>query len=150
MGLFSSLAGSFKKSKKLQKLQKQISPPGQSVGDLVSDFKQTLSSGVNRKDQALEEFLDLCESDEGVAKVMSQYSLSRSDLKNIYIRLNTAGLGQYIKGHHAALSSIAYYEPLLYIVESEKRGENWSTIVGNILYYWDGKIPQSGLINQLG
>lgn len=150
MGFFSSLTGSFKKSKKLQKLQKQISPPGQSVGDLVSDFKQTLSSGVNQKDKALEEFLNLCESDEGVAKVMSQYNLSRSDLKDIYIRLSAAGLGQYIKGHHAALSSIAYYEPLLYIVESEKRGENWSTIVGNLLYYWDGKIPQSGLINQLG
>ena len=149
MGLFSSLAGSFKKSKKLQKLQKQISPPGQSAGDLVSDFKQSLASGTSRRDQALEEFLDLCESDEGVSKVMHQYNLSRDDLKNIYIRLNTAGLGQYIKGHHAALSSIAYYEPLLYIVESEKRGEGWSNIVGNILYYWDGTIPQSGLINKL-
>lgn len=81
MGLFSSLVGSFKKSKKLQKLQKQISPPNQSVGVMNSDFKQTLSSGINKKDKALEEFLNLCESDDGGAKVMSQYSLSKSDLK---------------------------------------------------------------------
>jgi hypothetical protein len=149
MGLFSSLSGSFKKSRKLQKLQKQISLPGQSVDDLVSDFKQSLSSGTNRQDQVLEKYLDLCESDEGVAKVISQYNLSRGDLKTIYIRLNAAGLGQYIKGHHAALSTIAYYEPLLYFVESEKRGEGWSNIVGNLFCYWEGTIPQYGLINKL-
>lgn len=149
MGLISTLVGSFKKSKKLQKLQRQISPPGQSVLGLVSDFRQSLSNEVDPKDQALEEFLDLCESDEGVLKVVNEFKLTRIDLKRIYIRLNAAGLGQYIKGHHVALSSIAYYEPLRYIVESERHGENWGNIARNILFYWEGKIPQFGLIKKL-
>ena len=147
MGLFSSLTGSLKKSKKLQKLQKQISPPNQSTEDLISELSEVIKHGTSREDQALEEYLNLCESDEGVAKVIGQYNLSRDDLKLIHTKLTTAGLGQYIKGHYAALSTIAYYEPLLYYVTSERRGESWLTIVGNLLDYWNGAIPQSGLIS---
>lgn len=78
MGIFSSLARSFKKSNKLQKLQKEISPPRQSVEDWVD---LTRPGGISRREQALEEFLDLCESDEGVANVIKQYNLNRGDLK---------------------------------------------------------------------
>jgi len=134
MGFFSSLKGSFNKSKRLNKLQMEIS--GQ-------------SSGADRKDQPLEEFLDLCESDEGVAKVMLQYNLNRNDLKDIYRRLVRSGLGQWIKGHYAALSTIAYFEPLIYVVASEKKGTKWEEIVGNILYYWQGKIPQGRLYKKI-
>jgi len=80
MGIFSSLARSFKKSNKLQKLQKEISPPRQSGEDLA-DYARSLVSGTSRREQALEEFLDLCESDEGVANVIKQYNLNRGDLK---------------------------------------------------------------------
>jgi hypothetical protein len=134
MGFFSSLKGSFNKSKRLNKLQMEIS--GQ-------------SSGADRKGQPLEEFLDLCESDEGVAKVMLQYNLNRNDLKDIYRRLVSVGLGQWIKGHYAALSTIAYFEPLIYVVDSEKNGTEWMEIVGNILYYWQGKIPQGKLYKKI-
>ena len=134
MGFFSSLKGSFNKSKRLNKLQMEIS--GQ-------------SSGADRKDQPLEEFLDLCESDEGVAKVMLQYNLNRNDLKDIYRRLVRSGLGQWIKGHYAALSTIAYFETLIYVVASEKKGTKWEEIVGNILYYWQGKIPQGRLYKKI-
>lgn len=149
MGLFSSVISSIKKSKKLQKLQKQIAPRGQNVGGLVSDLKQSVANGTSRKDQAFEEFIDLCESDEGVSKVIRQYKLSRADLKQIYARLTAAGLDQYVKGHHVALSTIAYYEPLLFVVESERRGEDWMNVIGDLFSYWQGTIPQSGLINKL-
>jgi hypothetical protein len=150
MGFFSSLAGSYKKSKRLFALQEEISPPGRTIDDLISDVRNQLSSGTSRRDRALEEFLDLCEADEGITRVQNEYNLSREDLKKIYIRLNAAGLGQWIKGHYAALSTIAYFEPLLYVVESERRGTKWITIVENLLYYWDGNIPQGGLLQQLG
>jgi predicted transcriptional regulator len=131
MGFFSSLKGSFNKSKMLRNLQMEI------------------TSGANRKNQAIDEFLDLCESDEGVAKVMIQYNLNRNDLKDIYKRLVGSGLGQWIKGHYAALSTIAYFEPLIYVVDSEKKGTKWEEIVGNILYYWQGKIPQGRLYKKI-
>lgn len=149
MGFFSSLTISVKKSIRLQKLQKEISPINQNAGDLIADFKQSIGSGFSARNKALEEFLDLCESDEGVSKIMLHYNLNRIDLKNIYVRLNSAGLDQYIKGHHAALSTIAYYEPLLYVVESERRGNEFGSIVRKLILYWDGIIPQKGLLKTL-
>ena len=149
MGFFSNLAGSWKKSSRLQDLQKVIAPPNQNLNDLVSGIKRSLESGMSEKDRALEDFLDLCESDDGVKKVMAIEHLSRSDLKQLYIRLSAAGLGQWIKGHYAALSTIAYVEPLQYLVRAEKRGIGWQTIVFNLLEYWEGKIPSGGLLRQV-
>ena len=141
MGFFSILTRSWKKSSRLEELQKAISPPNQSMGDLVAN--------AARRGHALEEFLDLCESDEGIQQVMKVESLSRSDLKQLYIRLSAAGLGQWIKGHHAALSTIAYVEPLQYAVRAQKRGVAWMEVVSNLLAYWEGQVPQGALLNQV-
>lgn len=141
MGFFSKITRSWKKSSRLEELQKAISPPNQSIGDLVAD--------AARKDHALEEFLDLCESDEGIQQVMKVESLSRSDLKQLYVRLSAAGLGQWIKGHQAALSTIAYVEPLQYAVRAQKRGVAWMEVVSNLLAYWEGQVPQGALLNQV-
>ena len=149
MGFFSALRGSWKKSKNLRKLQIRISPPNQSAEDIASNLMANMQSGRNDHDEALEEFLALCIKDEGVEKVMRNYDLDRDDLKKIYINLNLNGLGQWIKGHQAALSTIAYYEPLLFYVESEKRGEPYLQIVGALLEYWEGRIPQGGLLKAL-
>jgi hypothetical protein len=112
MGFFSNLTRSWKKSSRLQKLQKAIAPPNQKMIDLVSNAIHSPSVGQSPRDQALEEFLDLCESDEGVKQVMVIERLSRADLKQLYARLLAAGLGQWIKGHYAALSTIAQQFPM--------------------------------------
>ena len=108
-----------------------------------------LQSGRNEHDEALEEFLTLCTNDEGVSKVMADYGLGRDDMKKIYINLTANGLGQWIKGHQVALSTIAYFEPLLFHVESEKRGEPYMQTVRALLAYWEGRIPQGGLLKAL-
>lgn len=149
MGFFSNLTGSWKKSSRLQDLQKIIAPPDRNINDVVSGFKHSLEGGMSEKDRALEEFLDLCESDDGVKKVMEIEHISRSDLKQLYIRLSVAGLGQWIKGHYAALSTIAYVEPLQYLVRAEKRGIGWQEILFNLLEYWEEKIPSGGLLRQV-
>jgi hypothetical protein len=149
MGFISSRAGSFKKSKNLRKLQMLISPPDQTIEDITSNIMASLKSGRNERDEALKKFLDLCTNDEGVMKVMAEYNLSRDDLERIYINLNMNGLGQWIKGHQAALSTIAYYEPLLFHVVSERRGEPYMQTVGTLLAYWEGRIPQGGLLKAL-
>lgn len=149
MGFFSALIGSFKKSKNLRKLQVRISPPDQNIEDITSNFMDSLQSGRNDRYDAIEEYLDLCINDEGVKKVMMEYDLSRDDLKKVYINLIKTGLGQWIKGHHAALSTIAYYEPLLFHVESERRDGSYLETVGALLSYWEGRIPQGGLLKAL-
>ena len=149
MGFFSALIGSFKKSKNLRKLQLLISPPNQNIEDIASNFIDSIQSGRNDSDEAIEEYLDLCINDEGVKKVMMEYDLSRDDLKKVYSNLLITGLGQWIKGHYAALSTIAYYEPLLFYVESEKRDGSYLETAGALLSYWEGRIPQGGLLKAL-
>lgn len=149
MGFFSNLTRSWNKSSRLQELQKAIAPPNQSITNVVSNAKRSWDGGMNEKGRALEEFLDLCESDEGVKKVMEIEQLTRSDLRDLYFSLSAAGLGQWIKGHYAALSTIAYVEPLQYLVRAQKRGIGWGEIVLNLLDYWEGKIPSGELLRQV-
>jgi hypothetical protein len=99
MGFFSNLRQSWGKSSRLQELQKIIAPPNQSVNELASDLLRSFESGNNEKERALEDFLDLCESDAGVKKVMEIEHLSRSDLEELYHTLLKVGLGQWVKGH---------------------------------------------------
>lgn len=149
MGFLSNVIRSWKKSRRLRELQLKIAPPDRTTDDVVTDFMQSLRNGSSRKEQALEQFLDLCESDEGVRKVMETEGITRADLKEIYMHLSAAGLGQWIKGHYAALSTIAYVEPLIYAVRSQKRGTDWQQVTATLLRYWENEIPQGGLLQQV-
>jgi hypothetical protein len=61
-------------------------------------------------------------------------------------RICRAGLGQWVKGHYAALSTIAYGEPLLFLVRAERAGMNLREIASILLRYWSNEIPQGGLL----
>ena len=102
MGILSTFLRSWNKSSRLRRLQVKIAPPDQTVDNVAAVFMQNLHSGNSEQEKALEEFLDLCEEDDGIRKLMEIESLSRSDLKEIYHRLCRAGLGQWVKGHYAA------------------------------------------------
>jgi hypothetical protein len=146
MGILSTFVRSWKKSYRLRRLQLKIAPPEQTVDDMVAEFVPNRQSGNSEREKALEEFLDLCESDDGIRKLMEIESLSRSDLKEIYHRLCRAGLGQWVKGHYAALSTVAYGEPLLFFVRAERAGMNLREIAVILLRYWSNEIPQGGLL----
>ncbi len=152
MGFFSSLKRSWNKSTRLQELQKIISPPGQTANDIISDVMSDIGGSndkFERKKTALKEFLDLCESDEGVKNVMEIERISRDDLEQIYITLESSGSLGWIKGHYSPLSTIAYSEPLLYTVRSKKTGVNHFDILSNLQDYWSGKISQGGLLRKI-
>lgn len=137
MGLFSSLKKSWKKSGKLQKLQNRI-------------VSASRSFDTEKEEQFMNQYFEeICLQDKGIVSIINKYGLSKDDLYQYYINLSAAGLGQWIKGHYVPLSTIAYYEPLLYLVESKKRNVEWGAIVGNILDYWEGSINQGKLLNIL-
>lgn len=146
MGILSTFVRSWKKSYRLRRLQLKIAPPEQTVDDVVAELVPNLQSGNSEREKALEEFLDLCESDDGIRKLMEIESLSMSDLREIYHRLCRAGVGQWVKGHHAALSTIAYGEPLLFFVRAERAGMNLREIAVILLRYWSNEIPQGSLL----
>lgn len=147
MGFFSNLTRSFKKSSRLRELQLKIAPPGRGMNDMVSEFMRSLDAGTDEKESALEQYLDICGSDKAVKEAMRTEHLSRADLKALYVHLSAAGLGQWVKGHYAALSTIAYVEPLLYAIRAQKRGVNWCEITSKLLEYWEDKIPQGDLMH---
>lgn len=134
MGIFSRFKESWKKSGGVRKLQQKIA---------------SISFDSDKEERLMEEYLDLCMSDEGVVHVMRHYGLSKENLYQYYIQLSAAGLGQWIKGHYVPLSSITYFEPLLYLVEAKKRKIDWATIVGNLLQYWEGTFSHGGLLDIL-
>jgi len=146
MGFFSNVVGSWKKSSKLRELQTAIAPPGQTVDNMGAGFMQSLGAASDPKATALSAYFDLCEADEGVKNVMNLEGITRSDLEKTYASLRAIGLGQWIKGHYVALSTIAYPEPLLYLVRSRKRNVDPHTIASNLLDYWENKIPQGALL----
>jgi len=147
MGIFSRVKKSFKKSDELQRLQKIIAPPqGQLTSDYVRDVVSQIHSGSSNasgSSSALEEYLDLCESDEAIAEIMSETKLTRENLKQLYITLESTGMG-WVKGHYTPLSTIAYREPLLYCM-NEQGKSSMVTVAGNLTAYWKGAIGQGGL-----
>lgn len=147
MGIVSKLFNSLNKSKEIKRLQNIIDPE---IDDLVAKFRYLQSVDANTINAAIEEYLDLCESDENIAQIQIKYKINRNDLKKIYETLSSHGLSGWTKGHQCALSSIAYPEPLIYIIESEKRGSSWGEIVWRLSSYWDGQISQGTLIKYIG
>jgi len=146
-----ALLYSWKKSRRVRELQLKIAP--RSVRDLASDIEN-----ANERTEALDEFIDFCTADQGVAGVMLEYGLTRADLLELYDRFCTMGLGQWIGGHFVALSTIAYPVPLSYVAEARRRvavltGSTshaaWMTIALDLGDYWDGRIGRRGLARRL-
>jgi hypothetical protein len=149
MGIFSRLFSSLKKSKEIRRLQEQISPPLQASDDIAAWARARMAEGNSKRDRALEEYLTLCESDENIAQILARHQINRNDLKNMYEKINSYAPG-WTKDHHIALSSIAYPEPLIYIIDSERIGTNWGDIAWRLKAYWDGSISQGTLIKYIG
>jgi hypothetical protein len=102
MGFFKS----FSKSRKLRKISKNLASP-------ITDFKSLMS---NKKDKALAELLDLCESDPNVRYVMDRHNASRDVLEEIYHILCAVGAGQWVSGHYVAASALCYGATLDYLL----------------------------------
>ncbi|BCA57098.1 hypothetical protein W02_42380 [Nitrospira sp. KM1] len=149
MGLLAQMSVSWKSSR-LHRLEKTIAPPHQRVSLIVAELMCVLEQGgLTEKDRAFEEFVDLCESDEGIRRIMEAERLTRRDLKGIVVCLMARGLGEWIKGHYVALSTIAYAEPLQYFLRAERRGVHPQRVLRNLLDYWEGRISPQELLGHL-
>jgi hypothetical protein len=99
-----------------------------------------------RKPRALAEYLDLCENDPNIKEIMVLYNATRTNLEDIYGELLKNGCGGWINGHFAPLSSIAYTEPLMFILESKAQNKNMSEVALDVRRYWDEGIKLRNLI----
>ena len=141
---------SWKRASTLYKLQKGIVPPHQSLVENVSILRCALATGGSSETgRALEHYFDLCEFDNEVRKVMEGEDLVRFDLRGVLMRLLQRGLGEWIKNHYAALSTIAHATPLQYFVQSERGGVNPEEIYIKLVKYWQGRVSSQELITPL-
>ena len=104
-----------------------------------------LSRRPNDANRALTAYFELCESDEHVAEVMKMEQLSRSGLHEIYRHLLANGLDRWVKGHHAALSSIAYPDPLYFASRAPNKGMEWREVAHALLQFWEGHLSKQEL-----
>jgi len=141
---------SWKRASTLYKLQKAIVPPHQSHVENVSILRCSLATGgASETGRALEQYFDLCESDNEVRKVMECEDLVRFDLRGVLMRLLQRGLGEWINNHYAALSTIAHATPLQYFVQSERGGVNPEEIYLKLVKYWQGRMSSQELLGPL-
>jgi len=131
MGIFS-----WGKSSKLKGLEKIIT-----TGP-TDNFTQWMKD-QGKRDQALEEYLDICATDDGIKTMMAGEAASRADLKVIYEEYSKTGLA------NAILQTIANAKALQYVVRAKKKGVSPLTIRLNIVEYSQGKLSEDALLQQV-
>jgi len=138
---------------KIRKLQKKLTSTN-GASAKTSRLEQMLS-GIEEQNHALDRYLDFCVSDKQIRFVLEHSEANRADLERIYKNLIMNGAGQWVKGHYVAASSIAYAEPLTFILAAnsiEASDEDISPfeLTALLIDYWQGEIPAGGLYRMLG
>jgi hypothetical protein len=110
MGVISSL----RKQRKIRRISRALGAPLD-----TSRFIDELTSGKpSKRDQALEDLFDLCESDSLLRQTMDAHGATRETLLELYKMLIANGAGQWVGGHYVAVSALGYGFPLLFILQN--------------------------------
>jgi hypothetical protein len=104
--------------------------------DLSRKVDALLSGKPSKKDHAIEELLDLCESDSILRQTMDTYRADREILYRFYSMLIANGAGQWVGGHFVAVSALAYGFPLLFLLENAETLP-WSRICILLIEYFE-------------
>lgn len=114
-----SISKALSKLTKLDKISKNLSSSSTSADDLFN----------NNKGQALEQLLDLCESDPDICKIMSNHNISREHLKMLYVNLNMFGAGQWVGNDYVSASTICHWQTLDYLLRKSEKSDDQIYIV---------------------
>jgi hypothetical protein len=110
MGIISSL----RKQRRLRRISRALGAPLD-----TSRFLDDLVSGKpSNRDRALEDLLDLCESDALLRQTMEAHGANRETLRELYQMLIANGAGQWVGGHFVAVSALGYGFPLLFLLQN--------------------------------
>ena len=113
--------------------------------DPVEFDVNTLFKTENARDRAVEQLLDLCESDVGVRAVLDAFGADREDLFALYWELLANGAGQWARGHFVAASALAYGQTLAYCLKATAEGTGIRGVAFRCLEYFNR--GETGLID---
>jgi hypothetical protein len=94
---------------------------------------------LDRQKRAEEALLDFCEAQPEIQAIMSEFRVSRENLKGLYAQLVLAGAGQWRCGHWVPASSVAYPESLRYLLA--RRDGDGAETAWNLLMYFEQGAP---------
>jgi hypothetical protein len=100
---------------------------------------EDIFSGLDHKNSAEEFFFDYCEQQPPIQALLKEFSISRSDLQELYNRLSMAGAGQWTCGHWVSASALAYPETLRYLLSRED--DNFQEAAFNLIMYFEQGSP---------
>ncbi len=135
------------REKRLRVLQREIAYDERDPANFSRGMGSVLR---DRPAELMTIYTNVCLEDAQVADVMMDYELGAEGLRDIYARLKLAGLDHWIGGRHAALSTIAYAEPLEFFIESERRRIAPVATAIILIEYWEGRIRKGRLVDYLG
>jgi len=107
MGVFRSLT----KQWKLRRISRALGAP-------LPKTIQDLASHARKRERALDQLLDLCESDPGRWQIMQAHNADRETLHALYLELVANGAGQWEGGHFVPVSALAYDFPFLFLLQN--------------------------------
>lgn len=149
------LVWSIRKGMRLRRYEKKIlklegNTGGSSPSDMMKIVRSAMINSAQLK-QLYQEFFEFCLEDQGVDMVFDELGMTFDDMNHIMWTLRTNGLGRWVKGHYAALSTLAYYEPFTYAACHHKdNGHIPLNAAHQILLYWENRLPQGALLEELG
>lgn len=128
MGFISSLI----KQRRIGRISRVLGAPLD-----TSRFIEDLTTGKPSKhNQALDDLLDLCESDSDLHKAMQAHGATRETLRALYKMLIANGAGQWVGGHFVAVSALCYGFPLLFLLQNLNTLP-WSRICVLLIEYFE-------------
>jgi hypothetical protein len=136
MGVLRSL----RKQRKLRRISRALGAPfdGSRLIDELVFVKPS------KKEKALQNLCDLCESDPRLRQTMEAHGANREVLRELYKLLIANGAGQWVGGHFVAASALAYGFPLLFVLQNADTLP-WSRICVLLIEYFErndtGPVP---------
>jgi len=140
---------SFKKSIRLKKISNILGIAAKldySKG-IKHMAREDYEKNRERKEKAMEELLNWCESDLYTIIMMKRHNADRETLRKAYEKILCAGGGQWKKGHYVPASSLVYNQTLDYVLKNiNKEGDDFSFVAWRLLEYFEkrrvGKIEE--------
>jgi hypothetical protein len=116
------------------------------VDRMIEDLRHREPGEQDKRSQALERLLDLCETDPSTKLVMDRCGADRSMLRRLYFALLASGAGCWARGHWVAASALVFASPLAFVLERDAAGmfetryEKMDASRGLVKYFEKGEL----------
>ncbi len=137
--MFENFIRSVRKSGKIKRISRVL---GKELA--YEEIAEKQEGGDSKKGTALEELLNICESDPELRQILLKYDTNREELRATYSELLASGAGQWTSdGHYVAASAFVFVPTLDYLLGSMRQGQSIQDLALPLLYYFEmGKVGE--------